>query len=207
MKITIMYNNYPYDIYPDSNRSNLGNVLNVLAADGWVLDRDIVIPRHPFFSAFTRHKLHLIMRKEYRVGENPIAGIMNSLSASTINVDLPILVDQEEDSSNFIEYKGVKAIKVAFGDKIILLSINRKVGTWNEAVEYCNSLGGEWRLPTVMEMQEIKYKLEDNAYWTGEEVSSKRAKYYAYSYNEAYNSSKNTSFYIQPIAVVDSSDL
>ena len=52
-------------------RSNLGYVLNLLAADGWVLDNDVVIPRHPLYSSVTRHKLHLIMKKEYKEGDNP----------------------------------------------------------------------------------------------------------------------------------------
>lgn len=70
MKITIMYNDTPYDLLP-YGECNLGSALNELAADGWVLDKDIVIPRHPQFSIFTRHKLHLIMKKEYQEGENP----------------------------------------------------------------------------------------------------------------------------------------
>lgn len=208
MKITIMYNNTPYEIYPDGERSNLGNILNVLASDGWVLDRDIVIPRHPLFSLFTRHKLHFIMKKEYQKGENPFAGIINRFSSNTTNSESPIPAQQEQDDNSIIEYKGVKAIKGAIiNDKIILLATEGKVGTWVEATEYCESLGSEWRLPTIDEIKEIKSKLVDNAYWISEEVNEKRAKYYAYSYNEAYNSNKTSTFYIQPIAIVDVNEL
>lgn len=208
MKITVMYNNTPYEIYPDGNRSNLGNILNVLAADGWVLDRDIVIPRQPFFSLFTRHKLHFIMKKEYQDGENPLAGLINNSSYNTTSADLPILANQEQNNNSIIEYKGVKAKRgVQYNDKVVLLAVDGSAGTWNEAVEYCKSLGDEWRLPTINEMKEIKVKLQDNAYWTSEEVNEKRAKYFAYSFNDAYSSSKNTIFYIQPIAIVDADEL
>ena len=208
MKITIMYNNTPYEIYPDGKRSNLGNILNVLASDGWVLDKDIVIPRHPFFSVFTRHKLHFIMKKEYQEGENPFTGLINNFISETTVGELPIPAHQGYDNNSFIEYKGVKAMKGAIlNDKIILLAIEGKVGTWGEAAEYCESLGSEWRLPTIDEIKKIKSKLEDNAYWISEEVNEKRAKYYAYSYNAAYISGKNHLFYIQPIAIVDVNEL
>ena len=72
LRVTISFDNQSYDFY---ETMNIGEVLNIMATDGWVLDRDIVIPRHPFFSLFTRHKLHFIMRKEYQKGENPFAGI------------------------------------------------------------------------------------------------------------------------------------
>ena len=58
----------------------MGEILNIMAEDGWVLDNDIVIPRHPLYSFFTRHKLHLIMKKEYNTGENPFAFIKDFCS-------------------------------------------------------------------------------------------------------------------------------
>lgn len=190
LKITVSYDNQSYEPF---GKMNIGEVLNIMAADGWVLDKEIVIPRHPLFSMFTRHKLHLIMKKEYQEGDNPFAGIMNT--------------HQAQDKSNIIEYKGIKATKVALGDKIILVAINGKAGTWYDAVEICKSLGDDWRLPTISEMQVIKHILEDNAYWTCEELNEKRAKYFAYSHNEAFGANKNYSCYIQPIAVVNSEEL
>ena len=72
MTVTIMFDS-------DSHRLNrsysMGEILNIMAEDGWILDNDIVIPRHPWFSYFTRHKLHLIMKKEYNKGEDPFAFI------------------------------------------------------------------------------------------------------------------------------------
>ena len=70
MTVTIMFDSNSHRL----NRSySMGEILNILAEDDWVLDNDIVIPRHPWFSYFTRHKLHLIMKKEYNKGEDPFA--------------------------------------------------------------------------------------------------------------------------------------
>ena len=57
LAITIMYKQQV-----QSMRGNIGNVLNKMAEDGWVLDESIVIPRHGV--PFTRHKLHFIMKRE-----------------------------------------------------------------------------------------------------------------------------------------------
>ncbi|MBO5972389.1 MAG: hypothetical protein J6Q07_05225 [Alistipes sp.] len=72
MTVTIMYDS---DSHWLDRCYDMGEILNIMAEDGWVLDKDIVIPRHPFFSIFTRHKLHLIMKKEYSTGEDPFAFI------------------------------------------------------------------------------------------------------------------------------------
>ena len=68
MTVTIMFDSNSYQL---DKSYNMGEILNILAEDDWVLDNDIVIPRHPWFSFFTRHKLHLIMKKEYNIGEDP----------------------------------------------------------------------------------------------------------------------------------------
>ena len=77
MTVTLMYDSNSHRL----NRSySMGEILNIIAEDGWVLDNDIVIPRHPLYSFFTRHKLHLIMKKEYNTGENPFAFIKDFCS-------------------------------------------------------------------------------------------------------------------------------
>ena len=77
MTVTLMYDSNSHRL----NRSySMGEILNIMAEDGWVLDNDIVIPRHPIHSSFTRHKLHLIMKKEYNTGENPFAFIKDFCS-------------------------------------------------------------------------------------------------------------------------------
>lgn len=203
---TVMYDSTTFDL-GEYKGSNIGEVLNYMAADGWVLDREIVIPRHPLFSLFTRHKLHLIMKKEYQPGENPFSlfkySVKNNYNSNRIESTTPIPSGVE------VEYNGVKAITVVtYEDMVVLASINGKNGTWNEAMEYCKSLGDGWRLPSIEEFKLIKNKLTGNAYyWTCEETNEKLAKYFYWSYNCSYTKNKNASFYIQPIAIVRAEDL
>lgn len=202
---TVMYDSTTFDL-GEYMGSNIGEVLNYMAADGWVLDREIVIPRHPLYSLFTRHKLHLIMKKEYQPGENPFSlfeySVNNNYNSNRIESTTPVPSVVE------VEYNGVKAIKVVtYEDMVVLASINGKNGTWNEAMEYCKSLGDGWRLPSTEEFNLIKNKLTDNAYWTCEETNEKFAKCFYWSYNCSYTKNKNASFYIQPIAIVRAEDL
>ena len=179
MIITIMYNNTPYEMHPDSNRSNLGNVLNELAADGWVLDRDIVIPRHPMHSSFTRHKLHLIMKKEYQEGENPFLLFENDrpavndepiITASELNeepLDNTIADELEEDT--------------IYNNDTIIVSKCVYNGTWYDAVEYCEQLGEDWELPNSEQVIYIcdNFDIKFSSCWTNTEVNEKKAKVYS----------------------------
>ena len=204
---TIMYDSTTFEL-GEYNGSNIGEVLNYMAADGWVLDREIVIPRHPYFSLFTRHKLHLIMKKEYQPGENPFLLFENS--ANKNYGDGNVASSPSNLSVDEIEYNGVKAIQIiTYKDMVVLAAINGKNGTWNEAMEYCKSLGDGWRLPSTEEFLLIKDKLKGNAYWTCEEINEKRAKYFGWEYNYSYWNprNKNERFYIQPIAIVRAEDL
>ena len=186
LKVTISFDS---DSYNYVGRKNIGEVLNDLSSDGWVLDSNIVIPRHPLYSLFTRHKLHFIMKKEYQEGEDPF---------KYLKVSCP----------NIIEYKGLEVIKVDVdNNSAILFAVHGKTGTWNEAMEYCKSLGEEWRLPSAMELYNIKTILKDNEYWTCEEISDKKAKYYDKASHTLFSTSKSTHRYIQPIAVVDTNEL
>jgi hypothetical protein len=164
MRITIMYNNTPYEMYPNGNRSNLGNVLNVLASDGWVLDRDIVIPRHPFWSLFTRHKLHLIMKKEYQEGEKPFS-LFDPLQ-------MPVC-DNTIDTAEVINLSE------------FIVSKCSAEGTWYDAIKYCKSLGKGWTLPNS---EQVEYIIENSdikfsSCWTNVDVNAKKAK----AYNRAYS--------------------
>ena len=145
MKINIIYDDAAYKI---KIRSNLGYVLNLLAADGWVLDNDVVIPRHPLYSSVTRHKLHLIMKKEYKEGDNPF-----------------LRLEEKADEGTLFSIK-------AYG-KEILVSKSISVGTWNDAIEYCKFLGEGWKLPTA---EQIRYICDSNDIrfyncWTNEEAN------------------------------------
>lgn len=183
MKITIIFNNTPY-IYPNGNRSNLGNVLNVLAADGWVLDRDVVIPRHPLYSTFTRHKLHLIMKKEYQEGENPFAYINKEFYSNKKYIEEVKSDIKEETIDNTISDElADSAINV---DCTIIVSKCESDGTWYDAIEYCKQLGEGWTLPNREQMEYIidNYDIKFSSCWTNIEINDKKAKafYRAYAY-------------------------
>ena len=218
MTITIMYE----DTNIDYLNTNLGEILNMLSLDGWILDRDIVIPRHPLFSFFTRHKLHLIMKKEYEVGEDPFRlfrpsnqhcnedhnSKLLSNTPSTNNEDNCNPSDNIQfEEGDSIEYNGVPSIIIKISDKVTLVSINGKNGTWNEAIEYCNNLGAKWNLPTIEEIRAIKSRLKDNVYWTIHETSVKRAANFDTQYDYTKTVLKDNVHYIQPIAIVDISEL
>lgn len=214
LNITISFDGNSFDY---SQRMNIGEILNIMASDGWVLDREIVIPRHPVFSTFTRHKLHIIMKKEYQEGENPF-GLFESQEVSLPSISQERVVEESNDVTpsltetvgigNEVIYNDVSAIVIAVeDDKVVLASIDGGEDTWDEAVQYCNSLGAEWRLPSSEELKKYKSKFVVNDYWTCEQVNDNRARYFSYSYLAAYTVNKSRSFYIQPIAVVNISDI
>ena len=102
------------------------------------------------------------------------------------------------------EYNGVNAIVLnAIGDQYILAATGSTYGTWDEAVAYCQRLGGDWRLPSSEEFKSIYFQLLDNNYWTYDEIDGDTAKFFNWSIGKAFESEKNRSLYILPIAIVD----
>lgn len=77
-KVTVMYCNKMLNF----NNSNMAEVLDILGNDGWELDQVVPVQRMPFLYiplfSITRHKVHLIMKKEYNEGENPFALFTNN---------------------------------------------------------------------------------------------------------------------------------
>lgn len=208
MTVTIMFDSNSYQL----DRSyNMGEILNILAEDNWVLDNDIVIPRHPWFSFFTRHKLHLIMKKEYNIGEDPF----DFLKLSCQNRDhIDEGLKTKDDNANKVkigykfEYNGVNTIIIkATGNQYILAALDSTYGTWDEAMAYCQRLGYEWRLPSSTEFNNISSQLQDNKYWTIEEVDNDKAKFYNWSTSKAYDCDKSKKLYILPIAIVDTESI
>lgn len=208
LKITIMYNDIPYEIYTNENRSNLGNILNKLSADGWVLDRDIVIPRHPLHSTFTRHKLHLIMKKEYQEGENPFLLFENDRLTDN---DEPIITAndlKEKPLDNTIADELEEG--AICSDDTIIVSKYGNSGTWYDAVEYCQSLGEGWELPNSEQVMYIcdNFDIKFSSCWTNTEVNDKKAKVY-YRVNSFIMSELKSKNNISIIAVkvVDKKDV
>lgn len=225
MTVTIMFDSNSHRL----NRSySMGEILNILAEDDWVLDNDIVIPRHPLFSFFTRHKLHLIMKKEYNKGEDPFA-FVKLFCQKKAHIDevkddtepvvaeteteaiVQVVTDAKADKTKIgykFEYNGVKAIIIkASGNQYVLAAIDSTYGTWEEAMAYCQTLGYEWRLPSSTEFNNISSQLLENRYWTIEEVDNDKAKFYNWSFNKAYICQKDKSHYILPIAIVDAESI
>lgn len=223
MTVTIMYDSNSHRL----NRSySMGEILNILAEDDWVLDNDIVIPRHPFFSLFTRHKLHLIMKKEYNTGENPFAfiktfctnkGYIDEVKVDTEPVTLTTdtntedIKDSKIDRANIghkFEYNGVNAIVIKIiGDQYIIAATGSIYGTWDEAMAYCQALGSEWRLPSCVEFNSIYTLLQDNRYWSCEEIDENKAKFYNWAIGKSYDIDKDKNLYILPIAIVDADSI
>lgn len=54
-------------------KTNLGETLNALSEMGWSVDQTFTIRRHGV--PITRHKFHVILKKEYTNGENPFEGL------------------------------------------------------------------------------------------------------------------------------------
>lgn len=74
LRTTLTYDNHTVYI----GKNNLGEVLNRLAESGWEIDRVMNIRRIAWFFPFTRHKFHIILKKEYVEGENPFRGLTSS---------------------------------------------------------------------------------------------------------------------------------
>ena len=199
MRITIMYNNTPYEMYPNGNRSNLGNVLNVLASDGWVLDRDIVIPRHPFHSTFTRHKLHLIMKKEYQEGEKPFS-LFEPLQMLVCD-ELSVNTSESKDEAVGNTIDTAEVINLSE----FIVSKCSAEGTWYDAIKYCKSLGKGWTLPNS---EQVEYIIENSdikfsSCWTNVDVNEKKAKAYNRAYSVVSEPKYSDNISIIAIKVVD----
>lgn len=70
LKTTLIFDSYPVDL----GRRNLGETLNMLAGLGWEVDKTLAGANRVLFFP-TRHKFHIILKKEFRTGENPFEGL------------------------------------------------------------------------------------------------------------------------------------
>ena len=78
--------------------------------------------------------------------------------------------------------------------------------TWDQAQEYCKSLGEGWRLPTISEMF---YLYEDkiiteNFYWSSTESGLSNAWYFYFDYGDAYTNNKSFTNYVRAVRDIKS---
>ena len=75
LRTTLMWNERPVQL----GKRNLGEVLNMLSECGWEVDhtlsRKSYVKRIFWGWPYTRHKFHIILKKEYREGEDPFVGL------------------------------------------------------------------------------------------------------------------------------------
>lgn len=67
LRTTLMFN----ETQRWCGKMTLGKALNMLAEDGWVVDQTLIGANRIGVFFITRHKFHIILKKEYREGENP----------------------------------------------------------------------------------------------------------------------------------------
>ncbi len=73
MRTTLMFNN----TQRWCGKMTLGQALNMLAEDGWVVDKTLIGANRVGAAFFvTRHKFHIILKKEYQQGENPFEKLL-----------------------------------------------------------------------------------------------------------------------------------
>ena len=102
LRTTLIFNQEPIYL----GKKNLGEVLNMLAELGWKVDKTFAVRRIGI--PITRHKFHIILKKEYQVGENPFEGL-------TLTYNLYSFSANDEDSLA-IQQKNVLLFKKAILD-------------------------------------------------------------------------------------------
>lgn len=79
LRTTLIFNKKPLYL----GKRNLGEVLNMLAESGWEVDKTFNVKR--FGIPVTRHKFHIVLKKEYQAGENPFDGLFLTKKQQTEN--------------------------------------------------------------------------------------------------------------------------
>ena len=134
------------------------------------------------------------------------------------NAEELVPIQVEEDSTlrigSLVEYNGLEATVCQIRDSVVVLvASGDHSGTWDEAMEYCNQLEGDWKLPTVDEFKSMKlykFNISNNdvdGYWTRDEKNEKRAMYFDLIYKTDYSILKNKRLHTIVVARVNIDDL
>ena len=131
LKTTLIFNKKPVYL----GKKNLGEVLNMLAESGWEVDKTFNVRRFGFW--VTRHKFHVVLKKEYQAGENPfeqtLTNVIKSLKQEKTSMQ-ESYSNQENvtaiENSEFYNREDLKEIHIP--NSII------KIGRY--AFQYCSNL-------------------------------------------------------------------
>ena len=140
---TVMYNQNPIEY----GSMNLGEALNFLAEKGWIVDQILVGARRvgPFAWFTTRHKFHIILKKEYQQGENPFEGL--SVEKNDANVEeqenAPEVVADVINDEDAMMKRALKSLELSIKRKYNELKNNPSIIIDN--IDEFNSMVNQYR--------------------------------------------------------------
>lgn len=131
LKTTLVFNQTPVNL----GKKNLGEILNLLAESGWEVDKILNIRRYGFW--VTRHKFHVVLKKEYQAGEKPFEQTLTDIIESLKLEKTSNQVNSSNQENVMViknsEFIGRKDLKEAHIPNNIV-----KIGRY--AFQYCSNL-------------------------------------------------------------------
>lgn len=136
LRTTLMFDGKPVYI----GVKNLGEVLNELSGLGWEVDKTFNVKRSPDYNIFTRHKFHVILKKEYTAGENPFEGLSSSVP-STMESQKTIFIPEDITSvAKWGYYKRTDLNEIHLHKNVINIEAAAFAKCSNLKSIYCRSL-------------------------------------------------------------------
>ncbi len=125
LRTTLMFDGNPIYI----GKWNLGEMLNILAKQGWEIDHTLIGANRVMLYLPTRHKFHIVLKKEYTKGTDPFEGLVLTQNAGTKSIEnyLPTVPKIATNTINYTAYKN-KIISVNIIDHPDFLSNDYMAG-------------------------------------------------------------------------------
>lgn len=138
LKTTLMFDKKPVNI----KVKNLGEILNILSELGWTVDKTFNVRRFPAIYGITRHKFHVILKKEYSVGENPFDGLPSSETHFTFMAEQKTVFIPENVTSIMDRafYRRVDLKEVHIHKNVVNIGARAFYGCSNLKTIYCKAL-------------------------------------------------------------------
>ena len=109
---------------------------------------------------------------------------------------------------SFIEYDGHYCYISNIDNSTVTLFINEgKIGTWDEAIEYCEDLGYEWELPKHSEIPDVIKDNYTNSIWVNNYTTRTKASALNCMSHKVTYAEKNCKYLIMSVTTVDISAL